>query len=791
METIEKKHQLRNLNYILALTRYFFKTDKKPKFLKSILKDMTFLSLVKNINMAGITYLSLSEFDEFKGTWLERELKSYYDYGVNQDLANKKIFDELFNFCSTNKEQVVFIRDSAFKNEDFYITGSRYSTDIDILINKPDIFKFHNYLKDNDYLLQGVDFQLIYKPHLYHDGFYEIIPKDDLPYHKKFIGDGLNNNYRTFNYYKGSFLEIHIPVSSNSEIPKAEYWKYVENNMLTPEFDLITQANHFFLHLKYNDTQPNRLKTFLAFLERVVDILYLFKKGVDFEKIIDLSIHYNVQHQVYYYLYLAKKYLNLNIEKHYLKQLKKASSFSDILVIKFLLPDKKILRDKHTKSIKLYCDNFLEIKETSEIPKTKIKHKSKEANLILEILSDNDIYKPYSKELPKYNSKRFIDLIKDASLDGLFYHKLKDNNTLKSEDLEYLKQGYISILEHDQLLLENINKIQNIPIKKIFLKDSISRINNKYINGTRYSCDIDLLRDSSQAIDFDYKMQDLNYFSDGVEINMPAEDINLAFQLNKDISKYKDFALAQQFTINKYLFERQDLSLEAVSNKNNSSERYKLLLYYCDIAKIDYPNKINRTKKIELHEDKSINYHGIDRGYIDVHYKLFNNNPSIKSELFNIETVQISEYNHILQPEDKIILDACHFFLNMSKFRKEYEFQGFLKYLIDFKIDNYEYNSEIIIKKANQYECQLAVWFYLKILKDYLNCDIDNSILNSLYKSSNWDSKFLLRTINRRKLIFNKKSIGLSVFAKLYLKYGYVYLAFLPFRKTLKYLTGL
>ncbi|MDD2636961.1 MAG: nucleotidyltransferase family protein, partial [Bacteroidales bacterium] len=672
METLEKKHQLRNLNYILALTRYFFKTDKKPIFLKSILKDMTFLSLVKNINMAGITYLSLSEFDEFKDTWLERELKNYYNYGVNQDLANKKVFDELYKFCSTNKEQVVYIRDSAFKNEDFYVTGSRFSTDIDILINKPDIFKFHNYLKDNNYLLQGVDFQLIYKPHLYKSGFYEIIPKNDLPYHKNFIIDGLNNNYRTFNYYKDAFLEIHIPVSTNSEIPKSEYWKYAKNNVLTPEFDLITQANHFFLHLKYNDTQPNRLKTFLAFLERVVDILYLFKKEINFDKIVELSIHYNVQHQVYYYLYLAKRYLNLNITKGNLQKLRKASLFSDILAIKFLLPDKKILRDKHTKSIKFYCDNFLEIKETQKSPKPKIKHKSKEANLILEILSDSEIYNPYNKNFPKYNSKRFIKIIKETSLDGLFYHKLKDNNSVKTKDLEHLKQGYKIILEHDELLLKNIQKIQDIPISKTFLKDSTSRINNKYINGTRYSCDIDLLRDSNHAIEFDSKMQELNYFSDGIEIKMPAEDIALSFHINKDISKYQDFAKAQDFTINKYLFERENLSLETINNLKNNIEKNKLLFHYCYIAKTDSINQINRIKKIELKEDKSINYHGIDRGYIDVHYKLFNNNPSIKSELFNIEAVQISEYNHILQPEDKIILDACHFFLNMSKFRKEY-----------------------------------------------------------------------------------------------------------------------
>ena len=80
METLEKKYQKRNLNYLLSLTKYFLKTGEKPDFKHFILEDISFLSMVKNIYLAGITYLSLLDYEEFKGTWLERELENYYQY---------------------------------------------------------------------------------------------------------------------------------------------------------------------------------------------------------------------------------------------------------------------------------------------------------------------------------------------------------------------------------------------------------------------------------------------------------------------------------------------------------------------------------------------------------------------------------------------------------------------------------------------------------------------------------------------------------------------------------------
>ncbi len=774
MEVLEKKHEKKNLEYLLSLIRYYFNTAERPPFRHSILKDTSFFSLVKNLSFSGIAFLTLSRYNAFKDSWLERELKNYYLHDKHQDKKNQKVCEALSHYVEKYDKQIVFIRDTAFKSLPIYEQGSRFSTDVDILINKKDLFHLHTYLREQGFLLMNTDFRLAGKRELYTDSFYDILPPSHPPFHKQEVINGTDRNYRTFNYYKNAFLEVHIPVPSTVEIDKTTYFNYADGTLLTPEFELITQANHFFLHLKYNETQKNRHKTFLNFLKRLTDIFYLLYKNPDMQKVVDLSIKYRVQHQTYYYLLLSKKYLHFNVPIDTLNKLRKASGIMNLTALG-LLPGKKILRDKHTPPVSFYCNNFLTLKKQKH-PKSKKHHvNSKEATLLLNILSQTDVYEEYRKKLPDHNARRLQSLIKETATDGLFYHKLKNNPSVSKETLCTLKRGYDAVVLFDNILQTSIKDLMTISVDKTFIKDSIIMLDHNYIPGTRYSCDVDILIRPEQVLVMDEKMKEKNFLSDGVEIPIPEELIQLAFKANKDVSRKKHHYEEELFHINKYLFERSDItqSPQHKSSKNHSqANNAQEQAFYEKIYEKDKADQYNRKRKIEITQDKSINYHGENGSYIDVHTTLFNETPLFARTCYRPETINISDHNFILCPEDKIITDACHFVLNFNKHKKKYEFQGFTKYLIDYMMYKNTMDAGKLLKKADKNNCSAQVWFYLQMLNDYFNAGISKDLINGLKTNTNRPQRILLNSINGRKLLFNKRSAGLILYSKIYLERG-------------------
>ncbi|MFO8053778.1 MAG: hypothetical protein R6U19_01260, partial [Bacteroidales bacterium] len=730
--------------------------------------------LVKNLSFSGIAFLTLSRYNAFKNTWLERELRNYYLHDKEQDKKNRKICDILNKYAEIYNKQIIYIRDTAFKHLNIYREGSRFSTDVDILIHNKDLFHIHTYLKEQGFLLMNADFRMVGKRELYTDSFYDVFPPFNPPFHKQEIINGINRNYRTFNYYKDAFLEVHVPVCSAVEIDKTTYFKYAEGNLLAPEFELITQANHFFLHLKYNETQENRHKTFLNFLKRLTDIHYLLYKGVDMQKVVDLSIKYRVSHQIYYYLLLSKKYLHFSIPAEILKKLKKASGIKQ-LVTMGMLPGKKIIRDKHTPYVSFYCNNFLPLKKPKQAKPTRISVNSKEAKLLLNILARTDVYQEYRQKLPNHNSKRLQNLIKETASDGLFYHKLKNNPSVSKKTLSNLKEGYDAVLFFDNILRIATKDLMDIPVDKTFIKDSIIKQGTEYIPGTRYSCDVDILIRSGDALLLDEEMEKKTFFSDGVEIPIPDEIVQLAFQVNKDVSKKIQHYEEELFYINRYMFERTGITQKhhhKVHNDHLQVNEAGMQKFYDKIREKDKADQYNRKRKTEINRDKSINYHGVNGSYIDVHTSLFNQTPLFAQICYHPETIMISDHNFMLCPEDKIITDACHFVLNFNKHHKKYEFQGFLKYLLDYKLYTNNVDAGKLTEKAKKTNCSTQVWFYLQMLNDHLNAKVSKDLINELHANTERRQRILLKSINRRKLLFNKSSAGLIFYSKLYLENG-------------------
>lgn len=777
MQTLETKNQKRNLKYILDLIKYFLKTGDKPPFEKFILEDTTFLSLVKNIYVAGIIYLSLKKYDEFKGTWLKKELKKYYQYYLKQEEDNKKSLKDI-DFLARKNKKILLLRDIKYKRGKNYIPGTRFSSDTDIQIKRNDLFEVHNFLRKRGYLLQNSDFDLIYKPHLYTDGFYDLKKTSKNQYHKKELIEGIKKKYRTFNYYKNSFLEVHLPSQNNFEIDSNLLWKFVNKTNkqnifeLQPEIDILSQANHFFLHLNYNEKQKNRLRTFLGFLERLVDLSYILKQDINWDKVLELSVKNKISHQTYYYLLLGKKYLNLDVPSSILKSLKKKTKFKHKLGI-LLLNNLNILKDTYNFKIRIYSKKFLKNKKR----KKERLNGRKERKIILEILSGTKINEPYKKPLKKYNSKIFLNLIKETALDGLLYYKLKENSSFSKDKLKKLKRGYEGIKLFDEIQESALKKIEKIPIEKILIKEWKHKLSRDYIQGTRYSCDIDFLVSPENIQNIDFNLEKKGFYSDSIELELPEKLKNFSWNLNKNAHKIKDYNSNLLFYIKQYLFEKKDLKENLIQKENilrnqkinNLENSKRKFLYYSKILEKEYSNKINRILKIELNKDKSVNYYSNKGAYIDIHTKLFNPNKIFNVSYFDLDLVKKSKHNFILSLEDNIIVNSCHFINNLEKYKEKYGFQGFLKYLLDLKYENLsKINYSKLVKKSKKIGCSTQVWFYLSLAKKHLKINVPNKVLNKLYNDSWILQRFLLNLINEKKLLFNKRSIGVFLYSKTY-----------------------
>jgi len=200
------------------------------------------------------------------------------------------------------------------------------------------------------------------------------------------------------------------------------------------------------------------------------------------------------------------------------------------------------------------------------------------------------------------------------------------------------------------------------------------------------------------------------------------------------------------------------------------------LQIYSDMIIKKLNASINRVKKLREtpYFEKNLNYHHASGILIDVHLQLFTDNLPFKVFMENLETEPKNKYTYILRYEDSIIVDACHFCFNLSKYKNFYAFQGFLKYLTDllYKISFKKIDWDKIVKKAKQTNSSPQVWFYLSLAKKYLDAPVPEKTIKQLKKDSGFLQNAIFRLISGKKLLFNQANFFVKLYAIMYLKKG-------------------
>jgi hypothetical protein len=378
MKPIQYKRKKENILFLLDLIKYFFNTEKKPKFNQYILKDQSFLSLIKNSYTLGFAYLVLKEFKEFQNTWLEKEIEKYfYEFYLPKEKINFELFNNIKIILEKENIDFLVLKEFNYKlKNNNYIKGSRFSNDLDILIKKKDLFKVDKIFMENKIGLRYANFNFGAKIPYYKDGnidFQIINNENNINKRKKEILEGIKNKYRNFEHLyinennQKTLLETHFFPNNylykKSHLSLRKMWELSEfkNNFgeIKPYVRIIYNTEHFFAHLKYHKIFYNGHTTFHCHLERICDMGYeIEQNNINWEKLIKLAKESKLSTKVFTYLNIGKKYLNFEIPNKALKQLKKDSNKIELFFIN-RINKLNILQDKRSFWVEIYARLFL------------------------------------------------------------------------------------------------------------------------------------------------------------------------------------------------------------------------------------------------------------------------------------------------------------------------------------------------------------------------------------------------------------------------------------------------
>ncbi|MEX1013699.1 MAG: hypothetical protein WDZ80_00885 [Candidatus Paceibacterota bacterium] len=300
-----------------------------------------------------------------------------------------------------------------------------------------------------------------------------------------------------------------------------------------------------------------------------------------------------------------------------------------------------------------------------------------------------------SKKLkPIERQNVFLNLVKETSTAGIIYTALKDSKEIDKKILNKLKKYFSLMKESDQDLKEAFNVIKNIPIPKTLIKENTYKFFNEYKQGTRYSCDIDIIVDPEHIHILDKYMRKNNFYLDGIDIEKNQKILKLAAEANRNIEKYKELKEELSWII-------EEANTFSIKNKNIKKE--------IDILK----NNLEKSKK-ELNQIEQLykKILSLNNFYITKEEK------EIRKELENIEKNIISnkETKEDIVSKKEIVLKEA----NLLKILKGRHNKIIKETIFDIK-NRIEILSDLVNHSGEIKEIENYSKFILKDLSKSLN----------------------------------------------------------------------
>jgi hypothetical protein len=369
------KHQqhLQEKKIVFYLIRSFFDNKKVSLPANANLQQLS--RLITITTMDGIAHQTLLPIN-LPSAFL-KHLKKGHEAIATVDQYHKQVLDAL----KKTTLQCILIKEAAYKQSQTYPPGTRYSCDVDILITEETKARSDELLGKAGFLLNDIDCarqkELIEKaiainknvrlgPEVYAQQkkvFTVMRRKEEYTtkMHKKQLFSLVDK--LTYFHKTGGMLDVHfrpcIPHQLYNIPTRAlRIQKKGTFQTLTDEDALVINAGHFFRNFwKYKDPDSNYYQGYLKY---IVDIEFIInKKNIDWQRVITLAKETNCSSNVWYYLHLAKQYLQSNIPSSVLRALRQNGSTLQQSMLVRINPY-KLLFNEQDFYLQLYSRLYLE-----------------------------------------------------------------------------------------------------------------------------------------------------------------------------------------------------------------------------------------------------------------------------------------------------------------------------------------------------------------------------------------------------------------------------------------------
>ena len=308
---------------LLEVTTSFFRGHKT--------KTICNPAIVKKAAMDGIVHLTSGGF--------ERGFRSI----EKTDIHNQNIL----RLLSKTPCKIFLIKDAVFKIKKGYQKGTRYSCDIDIYVK--DIKTVDSFLKNSGFFLDGVDImedekktEFAYAANTNVSLAYDVVLMDKERIKKNGYNGDRNvhfSRFEKFNYFykDGGALDVHLKLSETAEFNIPEpFGKRINGNLfsVSAEFNLLLNSIHFIENFrKYGK------RGFQGFLKYISDVCFVLKTmDVDWRMTIKLAEESDAVAELWYYLSLAKKYIDAEIPDWVISVLGKKSEIMKRCLLRMINP---------------------------------------------------------------------------------------------------------------------------------------------------------------------------------------------------------------------------------------------------------------------------------------------------------------------------------------------------------------------------------------------------------------------------------------------------------------------
>jgi len=269
-----------------------------------------FLREARENGISAVVYSKLNEIRKdcpYIPSFVFKKLKKVYYLNATQ---NSLIFEELgkvLEILSKAGLQVIVLKGAVLAEKIYRNLALRPMMDVDLLVKKEDLFFFDKQMKilgyrPSDISVNDIDLTSTYLTTIDYRSLSPNSPSFHVHWH--FVNSTIPNE----SYIKNIKIE--------------DIWQNAENTKIAGTETLVMAPHHLLIHLSEHALRVTHSLSKLSLLCDISESVNFYQGRLDWDRLIDDSLKFNLSQMVYISLYFASRFLETKIPEYVLLKLR-------------------------------------------------------------------------------------------------------------------------------------------------------------------------------------------------------------------------------------------------------------------------------------------------------------------------------------------------------------------------------------------------------------------------------------------------------------------------------------